>query len=187
MLKYNEILPKKFIELDGEPYEVLSSNVFRKQQRKPVNQTKIKNLISKKVIEKSFQQSDKVEEADIDSRDMKYLYNNKGLFWFSSPENPKERLSLDQEKIPEGFKFIKENDVVTSLIFDDEIIGFKIPIKVSLRVKEAPPAVKGNTSAGADKLIVLENGTTITAPIFIKEGDVVEVNTETGEYSGRAS
>jgi elongation factor P len=165
MLRYNEITPKKFIEIDGEPFEVLSSNVFRKQQRKPVNQTKLKNLKTRKVIEKSFQQSDKAEEADIESREIKYLYNNKGQFWFSDPENPKDRFSLGQDKIPESFKFIKENDVVTALVFDNEIIGFKIPIKVALKVKEAPPAVRGNTSGGADKQIVLETGATITAPI----------------------
>jgi elongation factor P len=187
VLKYNEITAKKFIELDGEPYEVLSSNVFRKQQRKPVNQTKLKNLKTQKVIEKSFQQSDKVEEADINSRDIKYLYCNKGEFWFSDPENPKDRFSLAEDKIPDGFRFIKENDIATSLVFDDEIIGFKIPIKVSLKVKEAPPAVKGNTSGGADKVIILETGATVTAPIFIKEGEMVEINTETGVYTGRSN
>ena len=186
MLAYNEITSKKFIELDGEPYEVVSSNVLRKQQRKPVNQTKLKNLKTKKVVEHSFAVSDKVEEADISSREIKYLYNNKGEFWFGDPNNPSERFSVDQEKIPEGFRFIKENDSVNALSFNDEIIGFKIPIKVTLKVNDAPPAVRGNTSGGASKVITLETGATVTAPIFIKEGDVVEVNTETGEYAGRA-
>jgi len=186
MLEYNEIKEKKIIILDGDPYEVISSNVFRKQQRKPVNNTKIKNLKTGRVTEKSFGSSDKAEEALIDSREIKYLYNNKGQYWFSETNNPQERFSLDEEKIPDGFKFIKENDTVAVLSFEDEIIGFKIPIKVKLQVKEAPPAVKGNTSSGASKVITLETGATVTAPIFVKEGDFVEINTETGEYSGRA-
>jgi len=186
MLAYNEITPKKFVELDGAPYEVLASNVLRKQQRRPVNQTKLKNLITGKVTERTFGQSEKAEEADIDSREIKYLYNNKGEYWFSEIDNPAKRFNIDQDKIPESFRFIKENDSVTTLSFNDEVIGFKIPIKVSLKVSEAPPAVRGNTSGGANKVITLETGATITAPIFIKEEDIVEVNTETGEYSGKA-
>ena len=104
MLSYNEITPKKFVELNDEPYEVISSHVFRKQQRKPVNQTKLKNLKTGKVTERSFAGSEKVEEANIDSREIKYLYNNRGEYWFSNPDNPKERFSLDQEKIPETIR-----------------------------------------------------------------------------------
>ena len=162
-----------------------NTKAIRKQQRKPVNQTKLKNLKTGKVTERSFAGSEKVEEANIDSREIKYLYNNRGEYWFSNPDNPKERFSLDQEKIPERFKFIKENDIITSLSFNNEIIEFKIPIKVSLKVKEAPPAVKGNTSSGANKIVTLETAATVTTPIFIKEGDIIEVNTETGEYTGR--
>jgi elongation factor P len=187
MLEYNEIKEKRYIVLDGEPYEVLSSHVFRKQQRKPVNSTKLRNLKTGSVTEKSFGSSDKVEEAEINQQELKYLYNNRGEYWFSPTQNPKERFSLNQEKIPEGFKFIKENNLVTALEFDDEIFSFKIPIKVSLKVSEAPPAVRGNTSSGVTKVITLETGATVTAPIFVKEGDIVEVNTETGEYAGRAS
>jgi elongation factor P len=187
MLSYNEIIPKTFIELDGSPYEVISSNVLRKQQRRPVNQTKLKNLITGKVTERTFGQSEKAEEAEIDTKELKYLYNNKGEYWFGEPDNPQERFNIDTEKIPGSFKFVKENDIVQALSFNDEIIGFKIPIKVSLKVKEAPPAVRGNTSSGANKVITLETGATVNAPIFVKEGDSVEVNTETGEYAGRAS
>jgi elongation factor P len=187
MLAYNEITPKKFIDLDGAPFEVLSSNVLRKQQRRPVNQTKLKNLITGKVTERTFGQSEKADEADIETSEIKYLYNSKGEFWFSETNDPGKRFSVGEEKIPEGFRFIKENDIVTTLSFNNEIIGFKIPIKVNLKVSDAPPAVRGNTSGGATKVIVLETGTTVTAPLFVKEGDLVEINTETGEYAGRAN
>jgi elongation factor P len=82
ILEYNEVTEKRFIVMDGQPYEVLSSHVFRKQQRKPVNATKLKNLMTGKVTEYSFHQSEKVEEAEIDSREVKYLYNSRGEWWF---------------------------------------------------------------------------------------------------------
>jgi elongation factor P len=184
MLKYNEI-DGKYIILDGDPFKVLSSHVFRKQQRKPVNHAKLKNLITGKVVEHAFAQSDKIDEAEIGEKEIKYLYSNKGEFWFCDPNNPKDRFKIEEDNIPRGFKFIKANDLVSALIFNEKIIGFNLPIKVALRVKEAPPAVKGNTSTGANKVIVLETGATVTAPIFVNEGDMVEVNTETEEYTGR--
>ena len=185
MLDYNEITLKKCIVLDGEPYVVLSSHVFRKQQRKPVNQTKLKNLISGKVIEHAFHQSETAEEADLPLRSFIYLYENKGLYWFCEPENPRNRFSLTEEIIGSQGKFLKTNTNLEALLFNDKIIGFKIPIKVELQVKSAPPAVKGNTAQGGTKQITLENNVIINAPLFIEEGDVVCINTETEEYVGR--
>ncbi len=185
MLEYNQITEKKFIELDGQPYEVLSSHVFRKQQRKPVNATKLKNLITGKVTERSFHVSEKVEEADLENSEIKYLYNNKGEFWFCEKDDPSKRFNLPESLIGPQSKFMKENMDLTALVFNDEIIGVKIPIKMELEVKEAAPAVKGNTAQGALKQVVLETGATINAPLFINEGDVLRVNTETGEYTER--
>lgn len=185
MLEYNEITEHKFIVLDGAPYEVLTSHVFRKQQRKPVNATKLKNLITGKVTERSFHVSEKAKEADIASKEVKYLYNNRGEWWFASPENPSDRFKLDSEMIGEKGKFLKDNSIVETLVFDDEIIGVKFPIKVELKVTEAHPAVKGNTAQGGTKQVVLETGATINVPMFIKEGDMIRVNTETGEYTDR--
>lgn len=184
MLDYNEIKERKLIVVDGEPYEVLSSHVFRKQMRKPVNQTKLKNLITGKVTEKSFHQSEKVHEADVERKKIKYLYNNKGEFWFCEEKDPSKRFTLAEEIIA-GAQFMQVNSLVDAKLFNDEIIGVSLPIKVVLEVKEAPPAVKGNTATGANKIVVLETGATVGVPIFIKEGDKIEVNTETGEYTGR--
>jgi len=186
MLQYNEIKEKKIIELNGEPYEVLSSKVFRKQQRKPVNQTKLKNLITGKVIEESFHQSEKAEEAELETRELKYLYNNKGQYWFSAPENASQRFFVAEEMIPPGFRFIKENEKVSAIEWKNGIIGFKLPVKVSLRVVEAPPSLRGDTATGGDKKIILETGAVITVPLFISEGEMIEVNTETASYAGRA-
>jgi len=185
MLEYNEILPKKVILLDGQPYEVLDAHVFRKQQRKPVNQTKLRNIITGKVTEQAFHVSEKAEEADLSSRQVKYLYENRGEYWFSDPENPKDRFSLSNDVVGTGIQFLKPNSVVDGLVFNDEIISLKIPVKVDLRVKDAPPAVRGNTAQGGTKIITLETGATVNAPLFINEGDIVRVNTETGDYVER--
>lgn len=189
MLEYNEITPKKYIVIDEEPYEVLSSHVFRKQMRKPVNQTKLKSLLSGKVVEHSFGQSEKADEADIDTRNIKYLYENRGEYWFCEENDPSKRFTLPAAVLGESAKFMKQNSLVEALIFhlDDteRTIGVKLPIKVELAVKEAPPNIKGNTAQGGNKQITLETGAVVNVPMFVNEGDIVRVNTETGEYVER--
>lgn len=185
MLQYNEILPKKVILIDEEPYEVLEAHVFRKQQRKPVNQTKLRHLITGRVTEASFHTSEKVEEADLSTKSVKYLYNNRGAWWFCMPNNPSDRFELSEAVLGSQGQFLKPNTVVEALVFNENIIGLKIPIKMDLAVKEAPPAVRGNTAQGGTKQVTLETGATINAPLFVNEGDVVRVNTETASYVER--
>jgi len=194
MLQYNEVTERKYIIFEGDPYEVLTSHVFRKQQRKPVNATKLRNMLTGKVTEHSFHVSEKIEEADISKKEIKYIYKNKGQFWFCSINDPKDRFSLEESMIGVGSKFLKDNSIAEALIFNDpdnddeegKIIGLKLPIKVELKVVEAHPAVKGNTAQGATKEVVLETGATIQVPLFIDEGDIIKINTENGEYVERA-
>jgi elongation factor P len=187
MLEYNEITLRKYIIFENEPYEVLASHVFRKQQRKPVNATKLRNLISGRIVEHSFHVSDKAEEAEIQTKKVKYLYLNKGEHWFCDESNPGNRFMLGQDVLGIAIKFIKVGSVVEALMFDDKIFGVKLPIKVELKVTEAADAVRGDTAKGGNKSVTLETGAAITTPMFIKEGDIVRVNTETGEYVERAS
>jgi len=191
MLAYNDVVPRKIIIHDGEPFEVMSSHVFRKQQRKPVNATKLKNLLTGRVVEHSFAVSDKVDEADMTKRPVKFIYEQKGEFWFHPEKSPAERFTISADAIGEQKQWMKAGDTYNIRVFtnDDEeelIVGVDLPIKMDLKVKESAPAVKGNTSSGALKAVVLENGTTLYVPLFINEGDVVTINTETGEYVGRA-
>ena len=186
MLEYNEITLRKYIIYEGEPYEVIDSHVFRKQQRKPVNATKLRNLITGNIKEISFHQSEKVEEAELIKQDIKYLYNNRGEYWFAEVKDLSKRFSFPDSFIGEQGKFLKANSLVTALSFEDKIIGIKLPIKVELKVTDAPPAVKGDTAKGGNKVIKLETGASINAPLFINEGDVIRINTETGEYVERA-
>ena len=209
MLDYSEIVGRKYIVLEGEPWEVIDSHVFRKQQRKPVNATKLKNLVTGKVTERSFHVSEKVEEAEIESRNVKFLYQNKparhasqgnaggGEFWFCEADDPSKRFKIDENFIGIQAKFIKKDSIVQALSFNDpssraehatgqgKIIGMKIPIKIDLKVIEAHPAVKGNTATGASKTVKLETGAEVQVPMFIKEGEIIRVNSETGEYAER--
>lgn len=191
MLEYNEIKIGKIIVYEDEPYEVLESHVARTQQRKPQNQVKMRNLISGRAVTLAFHTSDKAEEADIRKREVKFLYQNRGEFWFADPNNPKDRFQLPEALIGDAKRFLKDNMIVLALVweYDDEekTIGIKLPIKVELMVKEAPPNMKGNTASGGGKLVTLENGTAITVPFFIEAGEMIRINTETGEYVERVS
>ena len=185
LLEYNEINEKKYIVMDGQPYEVISSHVFRKQQRKPVNATKLKNLMTGKVAEHSFHQSEKVEEAEIDDREIKFLYNSRGEWWFSDPNDPSKRFSVKEDSLGPQAKFMKPNTVITQLLFQEKPMGFKFPILAELKVTEAPPSIKGDTATGGQKVVTLETGATISVPLFVNEGDVIRINTETAEYRER--
>ena len=186
MLDYSEIVERKYIIHDGQPFEVLSSQVFRKQARMPVNATKLKNLITGKIREISFHSNERVQEADIEYKDAKFLYKNKGEFWFCDPKDPSKRFKLEEELIGIPAKFMKPNSVVETMIFNEAVIGVNLPIKVDLKVTDAPYAVKGDTSGGATKQITLETGAVVNAPMFIKEGEIVTINTVTGDYISRA-
>lgn len=185
MLAYNEVTSKKYIVLENEPWEVLDAHIFRMQQRKPVNQTKLRNLITGKVAEHTFQPQDKVDEAEIDTRELKYLYNNRGQFWFAEAKDPAKRFSMTEESVGPQGKFLKPNSIVQIMTFNERFVGLNLPIKVELKVTEAPPAIRGDTAKGGMKQITLETGAVINAPIFIKEGEIIRVNTETGEYVER--
>lgn len=185
MLAYNELKKGVIFVMDGQPYEVMEYEFLRMQQRKPVTKCKIRNLITGKIVEQAFHQNESFEEADIVKEEIKYLYNNRGQFWFSAKEDPSKRFFLTEERVGTQGKFIKANTIVIALKFGDQIIGIKAPIKVDLLVKEAPPGFKGDTASGGGKQVTLETGAVITTPLFVNAGDLVRVNTETGEYVER--
>jgi len=185
MLEYNEITPRKVILLEGEPYEVLDSHVFRMQQRKPQNKTKLRGVINNRVIEMTFHQAEKAEEAEIESRDVKYMYMSRGEWWFSEEDDASKRFKLGADIIGEKGKFLKPNSLVEALSFDEKIFNIKMPATIELKVTEAPPGNKGDTQKGGNKQVTIETGAVISAPLFINEGDIIKINTETGEYKER--
>lgn len=192
MLNYNEIKERKYIVLDGDPYEVLEAHVFRKQQRKPVNQTKLRNLINGSVRQETFHVQDTVPEADLNRT--KYIFSfmkenrQTGIneYWFFEKEKRSNRALLLASLLGDSTKYLKENCEVDALVYNDNVIGITLPIKMTFKVVEAPPAVKGNTANGANKLVKIETGAMITTPIFVNEGDSIVVNTVENEYVERA-
>jgi len=190
-LQYNEIREKKIIIYNGEPCEVVESHVARTQQRKPQNQVKLKSLIAGKTIAATFHVSESVDEADITKHEITFLYHNRGEYWFCEPTDKSKRFKIDVMLIGEASaKFLKQNGNVEAVVWTDDedeekIIKVTLPIKMNFKVKEAPPAVRGDTSKGGMKIITLENGATLNAPMFIAEGDTISVNTENGEYVER--
>jgi len=188
-LEYSEIRERKIIIHNGEPCEVIESHVARTQQRKPQNQVKLKSLISGKVFPATYHVSEKADEAEVEKREVTFLYHNKGEYWFCEVGNKANRFKLDETLLGNATKFLKANENVNALIWDNDgeekTIGLNLPIKMEFKVKEAPPAVRGDTSKGGNKVITLENGTTLNTPMFVNEGDIIRVNTETGEYVER--
>lgn len=186
MLSYNEIKPGKYIVFEGQPYVVMDFRFLRMQQRKPVVQTKIKNIITGKTVEKTFQPSDKFEEAEIEIKPIKYLYSHRGEHWFSESDNPSARFKLEEPLVLGKLDLMKQNSLVDAILFSDKIIEVRLPVKIELKVIEAPPSTKGNTAQGGTKQVKLETGVTVNTPLFINEGDVVVINTETRDYVERA-
>lgn len=184
-LQYNEILPKKTVIMDDDPYLVLTSNIAKKDRAKASNNVKMRNLRSGGVVDKTFHQADVLEEAFIEKRDVKFLYENRGEYFFCPPDKPSERFSFGEDIIGDAAKFMKQNSIVEALVFDDNIMSITVPVKVELKVKEAAPAVKGNTSSGATKEVTVETGAVVFVPMFINEGDIISVNTESGLYTER--
>jgi len=185
MLSYTDLTPGTAFILDGEPYEVLDYQFVRMQQRKPVVQTKIRNLATGKLIAKTFQPSDTFKEAEIKREEIQFIYTHRDEFVFQEPGNPKGRFLLASELLGDGAKYLKPNLMVTAYKFKDKIINVKLPVKVDYIVKEAPPGFKGDTATGGTKSVILENGLQINVPLFVVEGDIVRINTESGEYTER--
>ena len=185
MLSHTDLKKGVQFILDGQPWEVLEAQLSKMAQRRPVIQSKIKNLLDGRVLERNFQQGDVFQEADLEKREIKFIYQNRGEYFFSEPNNPSKRFSFTEAQIGIQAKYLKPNEIVTGIVFEEKIINFVLPIKVQLKVKESAPGVKGDRAQGGTKEAVLESGAIIQVPLFIEQGDIIEVNTETGQYVKR--
>ncbi|MEZ4156708.1 MAG: elongation factor P [Candidatus Paceibacterota bacterium] len=184
-LSYSELKPGVVFVYEGQPYLVINAAFLRKQQRKPVMQTEMKNLISGKVLQRNFHMNETFEEADMEKEEIKYLYNNRGQFWFCKKDDPSKRFELPAESVEEQVRFIKQNEMITALKFNGEVISVEVPVKMDLKVTETPPSIKGNTVSGGNKVAMLETGAKVNVPLHINVGDIIRVNTQTGEYDTR--
>jgi elongation factor P len=184
-LSYNDLTKGTLFILDGAPYEVIEMNFLRMQQRKATVQTRIRNLITGKLLDRNWQGSDTFEEAEVERKKAVFIYASKGEYWFHEEGNPKNRFSLSEEVVGTQGQFLKPNLMVSTWIFQEKVIKVEIPIKMDFKVVEAPPAIRGNTSQGGTKVVTIEGGAHVNAPLFINEGDVIKINTSTGEYVER--
>jgi elongation factor P len=185
MLSYPELKKGVKIILDSEPYEIIEASHLFKGRGHSVLQAKLKNLNTGNLISKTFHPSDIFEEAEISKIEAKFLYQHRDKFFFSEAKNPAERFDLTLEQIGEQGKFLKPNQTVEGIIFENRVINVSLPIKINLKVTEAPPGIKGGRAEPGTKTVALETGAKINAPLFIKEGDIIEINTQTGQYVRR--
>ena len=185
MLSYFDLRKGAKFTLDGQPYEVMEFQQMYKAQDMVVAKTKIKNLINGKILERNFRQVDFFEEAELEKIEVKFLYVHRGKFGFSEAKDPTKRFELNEEQIGESIKFLKPNQLLSGLKFEGNFVNITLPIKIQLKVTEAPPGVRGERSQAGTKQATLESGAIINVPLFVETGDTIEVNTETGEYVRR--
>jgi len=171
---------------ENQPCQVIWSNRMRTAQRKPVMQTKLRNVITGKVYEYSFKFGEKIDEADVAREKASFLYADDAGTHFMNQETF-ETVDIPKEVTQEQEQFLKEGMEVSILKFNGQPVSIELPIKVELKVTEAPPDTKGNSGGNVTKPVKLETGLTVNAPMFIKEGDLLRVDTRTGEYVERVA
>lgn len=185
MPSYSELKKGVKIILETEPCEIIESAPSFRGRGHSVLQTRLRNLKTGNIISRTFHPSDTFEEAEIFKKKVKFLYSHKDKYVFCEKEDPSKRFELTAKQIGKQKDFLKSNQTVEALIFQEKVINISLPIKINLRVKGAPPSLKGERAQSSTKTVTLETGAKINAPTFIEAGDIIEINTETGEYARR--
>ncbi len=172
-------------ELDDQIFQVVEFQHVKPGKGAAFVRTRLKNIISGATIERTFTPTDKMPRAHIERKDMQYLYNDGDLFYFMDTETY-EQMPINKETIGDLFKFVKENMIVKILSYKGNVFGIEPPTFVELEVVVTEPGFKGDTATGATKPAELETGATIKVPLFVNQGDIVRIDTRTGEYLERA-
>ncbi len=171
-------------EMDGQLYQVVEFQHVKPGKGAAFVRTKLKDIISGAVIEKTFNPNDKMARAHIEKKEMEYLYNDGTLHYFMDT-NTFEQIPLGEEKLGDTLNFVKENMTVTTLSYNGNIFGVEPPTFVELKITNTEPGYKGDTATGATKPATVETGASIKVPLFVEQGDVVRIDTRTGEYMER--
>lgn len=187
MLTINDLKNKMIVLIEGVPYQVLEVRHLHMGRGGSSVQTRIKNLATGQVFSRNFKPADTFQGADLEKREFTFLYAHRNEYVFAAKDKPAERYVLGVERLGEAAAWLKPQTPVGAVFLGGELLAVNLPIKVDLRVVEAPPAFRGDTVSGATKSVTLETGAKIQTPLFIGEGDVVRVNTESGEYVERAA
>ena len=172
-------------EMDGTVVSIIEFQHVKPGKGAAFVRTKIRNVITGAVVEKTFSPTDKFPTAYIERKDMQYLYNDGDLYYFMDMENF-EQLPISPDVLGDSFKFVKENMICKVLSYKGKVFGIEPPNFVELEVTQTEPGVKGDTATNVTKPAILETGAEIKVPLFINEGEMIRVDTRTGEYMERA-
>lgn len=172
-------------EMDGKVYVVVDFQHVKPGKGAAFVRTKIRNVIAGSVVEKTFNPTEKFPTAYVERKDMEYSYSDGGLYYFMDPESY-ELVPINESELGDNFKFVKENMVCKVLSYKGKVFGVEPPTFVELQVSQTEPGVKGDTATNATKPATLETGAEIRVPLFINEGEMIRIDTRTGEYMERA-
>ena len=185
MISTNDLKNGITIEVEGSIYVVMESQHVKPGKGAAIVKTKLKNLRTGAIIEKSFNAGVKVSTARIEKQLMQYLYNMSDTYYFMNMETY-EQVELSADQVGDGNKYLTENLEVYITFFEGEVLGLDLPDKVNLKVTQTEPAVKGNTTNNALKDATVETGYSVRVPLFIEEGEVIVISTSDGKYVSRA-
>ena len=172
------------IEYDGKVCQVVEFQHVKPGKGAAFVRTKLKDNVNGGVVETSFRPTEKFPQAHIDRKDMQYLYNDGDLYHFMDVENY-DQIALGEDDIQDALKFVKENEMVKVCSHNGNVFAVEPPLFVELEVTETEPGFKGDTATGANKPAVVETGATVNVPLFVEQGDVIKIDTRTGEYLSR--
>jgi len=172
------------IDLDGEAYQVIDFQHVKPGKGSPFVRSKLKNLRTGAVIEKTFNAGEKIPRARVERREVQYLYNDGGTYYFMDMENY-DQLPLTREQLGDAVNFLKENMTLHIVMYQGKSIGVDLPNYVELKVIETAPGIRGDTATGGSKPATLETGYVVQVPLFVNTGDVLQVDTRTGLYLKR--
>ncbi len=184
MISAMDFRPGVTFLMDNLIYEVVQFQHVQRPRLAPLVRAKIRNIKVGTVVERTFSPDDKFQEVNLELKELHYSYKTGNTFVFVDSETY-EQFEFEEEKLGDSKQFLKEDIAVNMLLYNSEIIGIKLPLKVDLKVVQAPPGIKGDSAGGVTKPVTLETGAIVNAPLFIKEGDMIRVDTRTGEYVER--
>ncbi len=173
------------IEFEGNIYQIIEFQHVKPGKGAAFVRTKLKNIISGGIVEKSFRPTEKFPQAHIDRKDMQYLYSDGGLYNFMDNETY-DQVALDAETVGDSLKFVKENEMCKVCSHNGNVFSVEPPLFVELEVTETEPGLKGDTATGATKPATVETGAQVSVPLFVNQGDIIKIDTRTGEYLSRA-
>ena len=172
-------------DMEGQVMSVIEFQHVKPGKGAAFVRTKLRNVITGAVIEKTFNPTDKFQDARIDRKEMQYLYNDETLYYFMDMESY-EQIPLDKSLLSDNFKFVKEEMMCRVSSYKEKVFAVEPPMFVELEIAECEPGVRGDTATGATKNATLETGAVIRVPLFINEGEKIRIDTRTGEYIERA-